>query len=152
MKVEEISQLDVDISRFDGEEEEMAEAQGFDATADQQFPNRPKELDDVELVPVEVGPPQYGSPEGEGLANSLIPNPDEPMLTVSSVEPEGAAVAPKDRKAKDWKELVDNAADEQALDAVEQDYEDSGADFSTVQDALKAKREGFAAQSENDNS
>lgn len=47
------------------------------------FPNRVEEDQDVELQPVFVGPPAYGSPEGDQLGNQLVPLVDDPHHTAA---------------------------------------------------------------------
>lgn len=74
-------------------------------------------------------------PATEGLL--MIPVDDSPE---SEFDPSEAA----DFKAGDWKNAVNDADNAEALAEVVSAYEASGADFSSVKDAIAKKQSGFA--------
>lgn len=111
----------------------------------------------MELEPVVFGPPAYGSPDPATAGNTLLPLVDNPMATAEepgAAEGNGDAAAakePNDRLAGDWKAMIDACEDEDALEALQAEYEESDADFSTVEDAFDKKAEELAAAAENGN-
>jgi hypothetical protein len=58
--------------------------------------------------------------------------------------------ADTEMKAADWNDEIDKAKDADALALIEERYTTSGADFSTVQDALDKKKSEFAGDDDGD--
>jgi len=56
------------------------------------FPNRIVEDQDMELEPVVMGPPAFGSPDPKTLENTLLPLADNPHATSETHQPDQSAV------------------------------------------------------------
>lgn len=123
--------------------------------SEKMFPNLSEEEQDVELEPVVMGPPAYGSPDPATAENTLLPLVDDPHHTAADAADEAAKLREEEsaekRKAGTWKEMVEGAESLEALEALEKEYEEAGADFSTVEDAFDKKREELEAANSNDN-
>jgi hypothetical protein len=95
----------------------------------------------TDMQPVQfLTTPGYSSddPATEGLV----------MIAVDDVPTKGetgASTDPADRKAADWVDAVEAAQDQDALDAISQQYEDSGKDLSTVDKAIEKRQDELDA-------
>lgn len=91
----------------------------------------------MEMSPIRFDCPPFSSPDP--ATSGLLPLGDAATGGSSNAAPE-EAVDPADKKAADWIDEVKSASSQDALDAVVQAYEDSGADYKTVADAIEAKQ------------
>lgn len=93
---------------------------------------------------VVVGPPAFASPDPETMKHSMFLG-TQPRHVVNlgtqSDTPSG------DKKAGEWIEEVDATTTQDELDAVAQDYSESGANFKTVADAIEKKQSELDADS-----
>lgn len=83
---------------------------------DKQFPNLPEEEQEVELEPVVMGPPAYGSPDPESNTNTLLPLVDDPMRTAASAADEAAAVRDQANYSKMDKDVLAQMASDRGLE------------------------------------
>lgn len=84
-----------------------------------------------EMGKVVVGIPPFSSPQ---------PHTDgHRMVSVGGGTAEAQASADEDKSAADWKDEIDKATTVEEVDAIATRYEDSGADFKTVDQALDKK-------------
>lgn len=114
------------------------------------------------LPSVIMGPPAYASPDPETSAVPLLPLDDRPAdaalsadyaadeidygnetSLASTLQPLDAAGATEQddskKKAGDWISEVEAASTEEELDAIGKRYDESGADFSTVDKAFEKR-------------
>ena len=114
------------------------------AESGKMYPNRIEEDQEVEMTPVVMGTPPFSSPEPETDGQRMLPLEDQTTAEVpEGVElPEGTPTADlaSAETAGDFKALIAAATTEEELDAIQAAYDDSGKDFTTVEDALDAKR------------
>ncbi len=123
---------------------------------------------DMEPVTFLTTPP-YSSPEGEGEGLKMVPIDDEPELVTAEqqeaakeiaegaaeveaqaakeqAEAEEAAAAESTKRAGEWVAEINAAQNQEALDAVLEQYADSGSEFKTVNDAADARQAALDAQ------
>jgi hypothetical protein len=118
--------------------------QSGNASSGKMFPNALIEdqeaIEMAEAEPVVLSTAPYSSPDPETDGIRMVPLDDQTSTSAAGAEKSGDA-DDKNMKAGEWKDLVDEAQDSEALSAVEQRYLDAEADFKTVEDAIEKKRE-----------
>lgn len=106
-------------------------------------------LEDQEAImagenePVVVGIPPFSSPDpgtdGIRMMSLTEEGPAAEAQKAQAAKAEADAVPDEDKKATDWKAVVEAAQTEDELSEVEDRYNESGADFKSVDDAIEKR-------------
>ena len=115
------------------------------------YPNRTLEDQDVEMQPIVLGPAPFSSPDPETDGIRMLPLEDGTSAASAANEAAKLREDAKDMKAADFKEAVEAAQTQEELDAVQEAYDESGKEYSTVDDAITKRQEELtAAEAEGD--
>jgi hypothetical protein len=127
----------------------MSPASGAPGT-DKLFPNRVEEDQDiVEMSPVVMGTPPFSSPDPATDGVRMVPLHNQTTdKTAAEAADEAAAASDEDKKAADWKNEIENAATEEELQAISDRYDESGADYKTVDEAFDKRAAEITALAE----
>lgn len=98
---------------------------------------------------VVIGPPAFASPDPETMKNSMFLG-TQPRKVVDVGSSPASDTPAADKKAGEWIEEVDATTNQDELDAVGQEYAESGANFKTVADAIEKKQAELDADSGDD--
>ena len=102
------------------------------------YPNRVLEDQDVEMQPIVLGPAPFSSPDPETDGIRMLPLEDGSSASEEASVLSGDA---KEMKAADFKAAVEGAQTQEELDAVQEVYDASGKEYSTVDDAFAKRQE-----------
>lgn len=122
-----------------------------------------RELEEQPNVQI-MGPPAFASPDPATAGYRLVPieehpgkgdldpdfggtirdNLDTHHAATSQAEGAKGESDPEKMKAADWKERIDEAESQEELDNLYEQYEQSGADFKTVDEAFERKSAALA--------
>lgn len=93
----------------------------------------------AEMEPIVLGHPPFSSdnPRTDGVR--MLPLEDG--TSASQARAEAAEASSEEMKAKDWKAEVEKADSQEALDEIVNRYEDSGAVYKTVEEAIEKKQD-----------
>lgn len=93
--------------------------------------------------PIKIGTPPFSSPDPATEGKRMVPILDD---VTGEQGHEMSSADPSQWKANDFKTQVSAATTDEELDAVEQQYLDSGKDYSSVETAVEKRREELAEE------